>query len=73
MPVYVYMEASMPDDKSKRGKPDRDRVNIHEPYELRDWAGHWGVSEQAVKDCVGTAGVMAANVEACLKRKGLVK
>jgi Protein of unknown function (DUF3606) len=28
----------MPDDKSKRGKPDRDRINTGEPYELRDWA-----------------------------------
>jgi len=28
----------MPDDKSKAGKQDRERINVHEDYELRDWS-----------------------------------
>jgi hypothetical protein len=31
----------MADDKSKAGKPDRDRINVDEDYELRDWASAW--------------------------------
>jgi hypothetical protein len=48
--------------KKLRGKPDRDRVNVNEPYELRDWARHWGVSEQAIRDAVRAVGVMARDV-----------
>lgn len=52
----------MSDDKGKAGKPDRDRINVHEPYELRDWAKHFGVSEQAIKDAVAKVGVMVKDV-----------
>jgi hypothetical protein len=53
----------MSDDKSKAGKPDRERINIHEPYELRDWAKHFGVTEQQIKDAVLKAGVMVKDVQ----------
>jgi Protein of unknown function (DUF3606) len=33
----------MPDDKSKPGGQDRARINVNEPYELRDWARKFGV------------------------------
>jgi hypothetical protein len=52
----------MADDKSKTGKPDRDRINVHESYELRDWAKHFGVSEDALKAAVGKAGPMVKDV-----------
>ena len=32
----------MADDKTKAGKPDRDRINVNEPYELRDWGKKFG-------------------------------
>jgi Protein of unknown function (DUF3606) len=28
----------MPDDPSKRGSPDRDRIHIHDENEVRTWA-----------------------------------
>jgi len=28
----------MADDLNKRGSPDRDRININEEWELRDWS-----------------------------------
>jgi hypothetical protein len=28
----------MADDKTKTGKPDRDRINVEEDYELREWS-----------------------------------
>jgi hypothetical protein len=52
----------MADDKNKTGKPDRDRVNVNEPYELRDWAKHFGVSEETLKAAVSKAGPMASDV-----------
>ena len=33
----------MPDSKQKTGSPDRDRININEDHELRDWATRFGV------------------------------
>jgi len=56
----------MPDDKSKTGKPDRDRINVNEPYELRDWCAKWNVTEQQLRNCVQRVGVMAKDVARCL-------
>lgn len=46
----------MADDKTKRGSPDRDRINTSEPYELRDWAKSLGVSEERVRTAVNEVG-----------------
>jgi len=32
----------MADDKTKTGKADRDRINVNEDYELRDWSKKFG-------------------------------
>lgn len=53
----------MPDDKHKVGKPDRDRINVHEPYELRHWCAHFGVTEQQLRDAVKKVGPMVADVK----------
>ena len=50
------------DDKAKRGKPDLDRINVNEPYELRHWAEHFKVSTEKLRDAVVKVGPMAANV-----------
>jgi hypothetical protein len=39
----------MPDDKSKRGKQDRARINVNEDYERRDWAKKLGVSHDELR------------------------
>lgn len=52
----------MPDNHQLRGKPDRDRVNIHERYELSGWAIHFGVTEQQVINAVHAVGPMARDV-----------
>jgi hypothetical protein len=36
-------EQQIADDKTKTGKPDRDRINTDEAYEVRDWAKRFGV------------------------------
>jgi hypothetical protein len=52
----------MADDKTKAGKPDRDRINVTEDYELRDWSKKFGVSPDAIKAAVQRVGPMAKDV-----------
>lgn len=49
----------MSDDKSKTGAPDRDRVNVNEDYELRDWSKKLGVSPDQLKKAVQKVGTSA--------------
>ena len=53
----------MADDKTQVGKPDRDRINVDEDYELRDWSEKLGVSPAALKAAVEKAGPMVADVK----------
>jgi hypothetical protein len=53
----------MADDLSKRGKSDRDRINVNEAHELRDWSRSLGCTEQQLKDAVKKVGVMVADVK----------
>ena len=53
----------MPDDKSKTGKADDIRINIHEPYELRDWSQKFGVTPDRLKQAVQTVGPMVKDVK----------
>jgi hypothetical protein len=46
----------MPDDKTKPGGQDRLRINVNEPYELRDWAKTLSVSEAELKVAVQAVG-----------------
>jgi hypothetical protein len=52
----------MADDTTKRGGPDRDRINPDEDYEVRFWAEKWGVSREQLKQAVQKAGPMAKDV-----------
>ena len=56
----------MADDRTKTGKADRDRINIAEPYELRDWCKRLGVSEGELKTAVKKVGPMAKDVARAL-------
>jgi len=52
----------MPDNKSKVGKHDRERININEYYELRDWSKKFGVSREELKKAVQKVGTSAEAV-----------
>jgi hypothetical protein len=56
----------MSDDKTKRGPADRERVNIHERYEVEYWTKEWNVGEHQLRDCVQRVGVMVKDVKRCL-------
>lgn len=57
----------MADDLTKRGKADRDRINVNEVHEVRYWTKALGVSEAQLRDAVAQAGVMAADVRKLLE------
>lgn len=57
----------MADEVSKRGEQDRDRINLNEDYEVRDWAKSLGVSEDQLRSAVAKAGPMVKDVKAHLQ------
>jgi hypothetical protein len=61
------LEKHMADDKAKTGGQDRQRINVNEAYELRDWAAKFGVTTDQLKQAVADVGDRAAEVEQHLK------
>ena len=57
----------MSDNKDKRDFRDRDRVNVHEKYELTYWADKFGVSTTQLIQAVEKVGPMVKDVEGFLK------
>lgn len=58
----------MADDKQMTGSPDRDRINLSEDYEVRDWTESLGVSEQELREAVDAVGNSAEAVRAYLNK-----
>jgi len=54
------------DDKTKTGRADRERINVHESYELRDWSAKLGVTSWEIKAAVRKVGPMAKDVARAL-------
>lgn len=46
----------MTDDRSKNGGQDRKLISLEQDYEVRDWAGKFGVSEERLRLAVGRVG-----------------
>jgi len=55
-------QAQTADDETNTGKPDRDRINTSEEYEVRDWAARLRVSEGELKAAVKKVGSNAQDV-----------
>ena len=53
----------MPDDKQHSGGQDRQRINVHEDYELRDWAKKFNSTPEQIKEAVAAVGDRADDVE----------
>jgi DNA-binding transcriptional LysR family regulator len=62
-------ETVMPDNLKSRGGQDRQRINVNEDYELRDWAEKFGVSPDQLKEAVQAVGDNADNVEQHLRKQ----
>ena len=52
----------MSDDKTRTGGQDRQRINIHEDYELRDWAKSMHTTPERIKEAVQAVGDRAEKV-----------
>jgi len=59
----------MSDDKSKAHGQDRQRINVHEDYELRDWAKSLDTTPERIKEAVQAVGDRAEKVREYLRDK----
>jgi hypothetical protein len=56
------------DNKKDTGSPDRDRINVHEDYELQEWSKSLGVTKEQLKEAVEAVGTSADKVREYLKK-----
>lgn len=56
------------DNLNKRGKPDRDRINLNEPWEVRAWCEHFGCTSEELREAVYEVGDRANNVAVAIER-----
>jgi hypothetical protein len=59
----------MSDDKGNRGNPDRSRIDINDPDEVRNWTKSLGVSREELEQAVAAAGTQADKVREYLGRR----
>jgi hypothetical protein len=59
----------MADDKTKVGGQDRQRINLSQGYEVRDWAKSLCVTEEQLRTAVAKVGNDADKVREHLKKK----
>ena len=59
----------MSDDKSKAHGQDRERINVNQDYELRDWAKTMNTTPERVKEAVQAVGDRVDQVREYLKNK----
>ena len=57
----------MADNKTDTGSPDRDRINMSEDYEVRDWTTSLGVTRKRLQEAVNAVGPSADKVREYLR------
>jgi hypothetical protein len=62
-------ETSMSDDKSNAQGQDRQRINVNQEYELRDWAKSMNTTPEKVKEAVQAVGDRADKVREFLGQR----
>ena len=58
----------MSDNKSQTGGQDRERINVHQDYELRDWAKSMNTTPERIKEAVQAVGDRAEKVREYLRQ-----
>jgi hypothetical protein len=64
-----HLEHTMPDDRRKRGPPDRMRINVGEPHEHAYWTKELGCTEAKLRATLKAVGPMMAAVRNHLNRR----
>jgi hypothetical protein len=59
----------MSDDKTDRGSPDRDRINVNQQHELRYWSEKFGVTPDELRQAVQDVGPTVAKVQQRLQQR----
>ena len=67
-PRFATRKVAM-DDRTKTGRPDRDRIKFNEPYELKRWAKELAASKMRVREAVAKVGVMVGDVKKRLAKR----
>ena len=57
----------MADNKTHRGSPDRDRIDMNDPDEVRNWTESMGVSKEELQRAVEAVGPVAEKVREHLR------
>ena len=57
----------MSDNKANRGAPDRDRIDIHDADEVRNWTKSLGVTKEELQKAVQAVGDRAEKVREHLR------
>ena len=50
------------DHLTRKGRPDRSKINMHEPYEVKYWTHALGISREELQKAVDKVGNAAAAV-----------
>ena len=58
----------MSDDKTKRDRQDRRKINVHEEYELGYWSKKFRVTPDELRDAVKRVGTALEAIERELQR-----
>jgi len=66
---HIEQESSMPDDKSKSSGQDRERINVNQTHELRDWAKSLKTTPEKLKEAVQAVGDRADKVREFLGQR----
>ena len=53
----------MGDDRTNSGSPDRDRIDVNDANEVRNWTKSLGVTPDQLRDAVKTVGTQASKVK----------
>ncbi|WP_448213479.1 DUF3606 domain-containing protein [Colwellia sp. MEBiC06753] len=59
----------MPDNKSIKAPLDAQRVNLSQPYEVRNWCHKFNCTKDELEKAVSAVGTWADDVEAYLKQQ----
>ena len=59
----------MADDRTLRGRQDRQRINMSEDYEVAYWSKKWGVSREQLAEAVRKTWPMSAAVAKLLGKE----
>ncbi|HEX9080692.1 MAG TPA: DUF3606 domain-containing protein [Holophagaceae bacterium] len=66
--MFEGIQLDRPQDPDIRPVASQEIIHIHDPYEVRDWAIYFSVSQDKIRAAVATVGPWVKDVKAFLGR-----